>query len=493
MSHSNSSGEDSSEDSSGSYYDGYDSGTDGYGKYGLPDSGPVNRGNPNLELLLKEVNRKNEASLDAVKKNLSQILQHVSLNDFHIASCVCGCGVKDTFWNCIEYASIRLDILRYLFESKVIDLENPKQRQNILGIFAKVLANSGVENTDGMSARIHEVTLFFFELFAPYLDDVRSYVGTYNESLVHSAFYGHHHDRKVEYVTRLLDIGCIPHLTQCNRDDDTRGSDTILNFVAQNSNLFGSSHEIGQSVIYLAACGEFSSLLERIVAKDSPLRAQLNSYNSFSEIKWEKHRLGSDGSERYMFTPIVLHLLSHFSDSKKPEWFESLANDIKILIKSGYDITLPVYYFDIKGISQGHGKSHNITDFLNHYKYKYPGSPVMKLFEELGIQLPEPSDPNEELFWDDRAGRYDDKFEKVLKKHKYTKDPSKFQEIIDELEKVEKDCEDPSFYSSWWTAVSIFDEYSKKLSERKSERMMARFRKNIQPIEEVIEDENEDE
>ena len=407
------------------------------------------RGNSNLDLLLKEVSYKNELHLEEVKQNLSRILQHVSFNDFHIASCICGCGVKDTFWQCIEYGSIRLDILKYLFESKLIDLDNHDQRQKILKVFSQVLSNSGVSNTEGMTDRIHNITLFLFEIFLPYPDAVKSFSGSYKESLVHSAFYGHHHERKEQYVLMLLNIGCVPGLTQINADDDSCGFEITQKFSAN-------GEQVGQSVIYLASCGDHQHILQRLVAEESPIRDQLNSYQYSCQTQIDQKVF----SERYVFVPIVMNMLMHFSKAKKAEWMESTAKDIEMLIKAGYDLSLTASYYDVRGTCI---LKHNITDFLNHYKYIYPGSPIMKLFADLGIKLPAPLDRNEMFFWDDGPSRYDDEFAKVLRKHQYTKDPAMFQGIIDELRETEKSCHSPSFYSSWWTAVPIFDEYSKQL------------------------------
>lgn len=369
------------------------------------------------------------------KQKIVNALKNMSINEVHIATCFCGCREQESLWNNIPYGVIDLDILQFLIDEKYIDLANEEIRNKLLQSLASLLSNSGIENNEGMSDRIHETTLFLFTCLGESILTFRGH--EYGESLIHSAFYGHHHERKNEYIMRMLDLGCPLSLTNAFYEND-EGQKQLDELPIR---------YCGQSPIYLAADGGHSEILERMLNIDQEtVKIHLQSYDSYYCSR-----------EGYAFVPIVPRLLLHYAGAKKSEWLIELSKDIKTLIKYGYDIHLPIYSGNTKN-------QHNITDYLRYYQYDYLGSPIMELFDD----LPEALDPEFKNFQERERSRYDNDYDMVLRKYQYLKDPTKYHLILTELETLLQrgvPCEGGFGNTSWWSHVPGLDELKERVRE----------------------------
>lgn len=318
------------------------------------------------------------------------------------------------FWIELNKGYIRLDALKYIISKKYIDIDDTEIKNELLESFTKMLENSGRYN-------VHETILFLFDLLKY---DIINYKNNYNISLFHFVFYGYDDERKEEYIDKLLSIGY-----------------NKLSFVnPKNIETFKKNIHTGQSPIYLA-CIENKSILEKLLKLDkNDSEIHMSSYDIIDNC----------------YMPIVLALLNHFAKAKDPEWFNDVAQTIKMLISYGYDINLKAYSID--------NNCHNITDYLNYYQYDYENSPIMQMFRDLNIVLPKSLDPEFKYFKekDEIMTRY----EAVYNKYKYVKDMKFISILIDELEgllkeKVRYICD----VNNWWLMIPEIREFDRKAKE----------------------------
>lgn len=400
-----------------------------------------------MDKFLSLVNYTNEISFEEIVPQITKAPEKMNINEVHMTRCGCGCRMMETFWNHIPYGLIRLDVLRYLVEQKILDLDNEEIREKILGSLETTLTHSGVENNEGMMDRIHFTTLLLFELLQKYLLTYRS--KDYQVSLLHSAFYGYDPVRKVEYVAYLLDQGMPLCLTLPCFEDDV-GVSRLDQLIQQN---LLTRNNVGQSPIYLATKGNYPEILSRMLQMDNS-KEHLRSYDMYYHPDKKIRKI----------SPIIPALLFHYAEAKISVWFVELAANLKTLIDHGYDITLPVYY-----VSENGFVTHNITDYLRYYQYDYPNSPIMSLFNDLpnGEKLPAPLDPEFKYFPNNARKSYDSDYDMVLKKYQYLKDPTKYNLIIDDLRTLMRnETLGECGHTAWWSHVPSLDNFAEELRVR---------------------------
>lgn len=355
--------------------------------------------------------KKNDMPLSEIIVELENLLKTISLNDVHVSGCICGCRVRNTFWDKVSYASVRQDVLQWLIDQKHIDLTNVDMQNKMLKTFCDLLSKSGVCNTPDMPEEIHSMTLFFFGLFEKYpsfLERAKTFrTDDYGVSLLHATFYGHDPERKKEYVNKLIDLGITLMLTNPYYEDDEL-RDQISKCGLKN---------IGQSPIYLAAL-EDNDILKRLLQMP-------NSENHL--LSYDSNYLSNSN---HVFLPIVPYLLIRMATWKQQNYIQEVAVNIKILLEDGrVDLSLPICYGHTDVI-------HNITDILHYYGYYYPGSPIMQVF----VNLPPQTDPEFKNFCDDcRVKAWKNKnspYAILFSKYRYTKDPSQYPIIREELENL---------------------------------------------------------
>jgi len=375
---------------------------------------------------------------EVLAKKIDDILSRTSLNAVHESRCIpeCGCKVKDSFWENVTYGCVKISVLKYLIEKKYIDFANVSMRRKLLETFADLLNKSGCENVKGQSARIHATTEFFFKILSEnMLEEMRSYRGSsYGESLIHSAFYGHHFERKKGYVNRLIDLGVNLCLTRNPPVGDENHSEDLAKQIWRvvNAGYISSENLVGQSPIYLAALEGLPEILKRLLAL-SGADLHLKSY----DYHWYDTEYSSeDRASRYSIRPIVAQVLAGWAaGTKDVEYLKDTAECIRLLIKAGADPMLPILY-PTEVFEQL-----NISDFLEYFGYVYPGSPVAEVFVELNIKLPGRLDPGDVQFKmmkerKDSRSKFRSEmepYELVFEKYKYVKDPSKTLHLIAEL------------------------------------------------------------
>lgn len=371
---------------------------------------------------LKLIRYTNEDDLnDKLKKKINEQIEKTSVHT-KICNDNCKCNIS-RFLDLIPYGSIRLDIFKYIIDEKLIDITNAEFRNRFLIKFGCLLENSGMCNTDEQCERIRETTLFLFPYLEKYISEFRNPI--YNESLIHFAFYGYYEERKIEYVNRILDLGC-PLTLKYQFDKNNKTDSEMVSQMDKIIEKNGLKIEyFGQSPIYLAGLNGYEDLLVRMLNMDLlTVNFHLKTYC----ISYDCRNIHED---RYKFYPIIPGILERYSKFKDPKLIDNLAAMIKLLIKHGYDIFLPIYY----GNSSF---THTITDFLNYYGYVYQDSPVMKVFADLCITLPEQKDPEYLNFKEIIYRNGDNAYVTVMKKYRYLKDPSKYHIILEELENLLK-------------------------------------------------------
>lgn len=358
------------------------------------------------------------------------------------SSCECCIPMQDDFYTKIMTGRVRLDVLQYLINKGHLDLANEDICDRVLKSFVELLKSSGSENYDGQSDALHELTLFMIDWLSKAIPDkLISWIDPdHGTTLLHQPFYGFNTERQNEYVMKLLDLG-IPLVLA----SESPGSDEWSQELDDQMKLVG-LEKCGQSPICLAAryCSEGHDVLRRMLE----IGMDLDTYDDRQFL--------IDHKDCYTFLPIIPQLLHDMNWQKSPEYFEMLAESIRLLLEAGIDYTLPVYYGNKPGVT------HTVTDYLYYYGYVYPGSPVFNAFK--GYLLPERMDPTFEHFVE-RPPYYSkgrpSEYQLIEKKYKYTKDPAMFQKIRDELDRVKATTKAPcdAFSGSQWLFVPQVKEF----------------------------------
>jgi hypothetical protein len=214
-----------------------------------------------------------------------------------------------------------------------------------------------------------------------------------------------------------LDLGCPLVLKNQTNRSYLKNDNAILQLDKILVNTCLKEEYVGQSPIYLVALDLFEELIDKMLKMD-----KANFHLKTYYVGYDCGKINDE--ERYVFSPIILGLLRYHSYEKDQNFLLNFAKIIKKLIINGYDINLPAYYGNTN-------LQHNITDYLHYYGYVYPDSPVLKVFLDL---LPKQLDPNFENFRERGISVYESKYDIVIKKYKYLKDPNKYYLIFNELE-----------------------------------------------------------
>lgn len=375
---------------------------------------------------------------DTLAKKIDNILSKINLDVTHESVCNmphCRHKENDSFWRNIEFGCVKICVIKYLIEKKYIDFTNEFTRRKLLVTFSHLLEHSGVENSKGMSDRIHITTEYFFKILSEnMLDDVRTFRDNcYGQSLLHYAFYGYDINRMKIYINRLIDLGVNLYLTHNPPVNDSDLSQHLTNQinVIINSGYVMSENLIGQSPIALAASDGFVDILKRLIAIPGADQHLKSYYAHYYETDYSKESKPA----YYSFRPIIASVLAGDAClTKDVQYLNEVAECIRVLIDAGADPLLPILYpmeeFQIL----------NISDFLAHFEYIYPESPVFNAFEN--ITLPNRLDPNGIAFdmMLDRQNSFKKNqiecqpYENVFKKYLYVKNPAFHQNLIEELE-----------------------------------------------------------
>ena len=375
---------------------------------------------------------------DTLAKRIDNILSKIDLNATHESICNmpdCRCEETDSLWRNIEFGCVKICAIKYLIEKKYIDFANEFTRRQLLITFAHLLEHSGVENNKGMSDRIHITTEYFFKILSEnMLDDIRTYRDScYGQSLIHYAFYGYDLNRMKIYINRLIDLGVNLYLTHNPPADDSNFCQHLTNQINMiiNFGYITSENLIGQSPITLAASNGFVDILKKLVAIPGADQHLKSYYAHYYETDLSKESRPA----YYSFRPIIASVLAGDAClTKDVQYLNEVAECIRILIDSGADPLLPIWYpaeeFQVL----------NISDFLAHFEYIYPESPVLNAFEN--VALPNRLDPTGAAFkmMLDRRNSFRNNqieyqpYENVFKKYLYVKNPAFHQNLIEELE-----------------------------------------------------------
>jgi len=388
---------------------------------------------------------KNETPLTDLIPMMENLLKEISIDDVHISNCICGCAGQTGFWRVIGYGNIRLDVFQWLI-NKYLDLDDVNVCKKILESFCEVLSMSGVINTPDMPERVHETTMFLFDLIqnTPTMLELCKTFQTemYGSSLIHGAFYGHDADRRRQYINMLLDMGVQLMITRPWEDD-------TLTEAIKKVGL----KEAGQSPLWHACIQGEPEILSRMLTMENA-EEHLNSYHDIHHDFWTKN---------VTFAPLLMNVLHFMNEWKSEKYIRESAECIKLILNDKRT------NLNLLSINSENNCQHNITDFLMYYEFFYQGSPIQEIFE--GVELPECVDPSFSNFSKkDRYRHYNSRqtptpYQELFAKYVFTKDPTKFPILLEELEKLHKSgvifggLDDPNT----WHAVPYIQDFIKKV------------------------------
>jgi hypothetical protein len=179
-------------------------------------------------------------------------------------------------------------------------------------------------------------------------------------------------------------------------------------------------------------------------------RIFLLSLNYYDDLLY-KRILPMIDKKNYPNLKHIAKILYLYADRKSIESINHVTNNINFLLNLNNDININESF--LIQINSGGKKLHNITDFLIHYGWNYPNSPMMKIFPS---DLPPPINM--------KFSEYDisetNSYYNIFNKYKYTKDPNIYPEIIQEFYEFKISHPDITMngYSTVWCDLPGFCE-----------------------------------
>jgi hypothetical protein len=342
-----------------------------------------------------------------LKSKLDHAINRVSFDGSDPSECQissCACTPAHSFWSWgIHYAEINFDIFKWMVEE--LDCFPIKTNENIrymfLNAFDILLYNDGHEHNTGMYDRIRKLSLYIFNWF---------------EKEIPIEFISHiidTHEKKYNFLERSLS--------------------TYINGL-EYSNYILNLHEKYNIKI-------FDKAQKRIF---------LLSLNYYDDLLY-KRILPMIDKKNYPNLKHIAKILYLYADRKSIESINHVTNNINFLLNLNNDININESF--LIQINSGGKKLHNITDFLIHYGWNYPNSPMMKIFPS---DLPPPINM--------KFSEYDisetNSYYNIFNKYKYTKDPNIYPEIIQEFYEFKISHPDITMngYSTVWCDLPGFCE-----------------------------------
>ena len=338
----------------------------------------------------------------------------IEAHDFKCSGFGDACNEVCCFWSVLNDGNVRIDLLQRLIETKHIDLEDENFQRRILNAFYHALSNAGYNPGTPMPGNIRIMIDFFFDLVESnegLIERARTFkVDDYEASLFHAPFYNCDMETRPIYIDRLIKMGVNLMFTKPGQQERNEALILMLDRTL-----------VGQSPLYLAALDSVE-MLKKFVS--------LPGFNQHL-LSYDVESLGDLENRSYAYMPFLMCILFRMREWKEVKSMREVCESLKFLLSLNLiDINIPVLYST--------GKKHNITDFFHYYEFLYEGSPYSELFSLVTLPPPidplfENFDPKERCLWRSRR-REMSPYEILFAKYKYTKDPTKFPLIRQELE-----------------------------------------------------------
>ena len=331
------------------------------------------------------------------------------------------------FWTAFYTGGFRTDAMDVLFNN-FFDPHNKVLQQKLLTIFCRTLEHGGCEFINGQTKRIkmalEKMWGFMVSHFPTAIIDYRSENGG---SLMHYAFYGNAVSVRKLYARRILEL--YQHMS----------NGQYLPFYTDKP--LSNGIVCGQSIVFLIARYGVNDILKQILKHTNP--KELFAYDG-----WH-----TDGNT--VFLPLVHHLLVSIAWYKYLPNVDLIAESIQIILESMSEddrhrlVTLPFYYDNpVQEVS------YSLYDFLDYFGYVYSGSAVYDVLKPYCNDIehnnavprrgsaPVNDGANQrlasitlaQLFYEECYS--DNDYDRVWHKHRYTKDPTRYKEVVADLEQV---------------------------------------------------------
>lgn len=409
--------------------------------------------NENVDPPFKNVYLADPPFTDEMRLEIDDLLTRVTI--FDSAETLCGCmdcdaPIYHSIYSAMQFARIRIDVFNYLIQKSHFNLSTDEHRNFFLDIFSALLRFGGAENVIGMSYRIEKLAEQMWnwlsreiphELFS-YRDKENHNVG-----LIGSILCGHNYEFIENYMHRFLDFY---EKLYPNREEKLEMFQEIhSDHEKETASKCNLKYALGFSLINAVARLRQKNLLSRLIKL---MPEALNCFTS--------RRNGSDYNDKTLcFETIIPSILENERTTKNQDFLKIIANNFEILLAAGIDYATPIVH--------SNGNQQSITDYLHHYEYIYPGSPIMEVLSK--YPLPDRLDPEGKLFVETEnfsaKKKPEQMYKEIKRKYYFTKDPAIFPVIAEEMRAVYVQTNMwPEYFPSGWH-VSPIAEFLKEMKQ----------------------------
>lgn len=332
---------------------------------------------------------------DSHKKEIQRLWSETR-NESVPTACICGCSETLDVWSAFHYGSVRLDVFKWMIESKTIDMSDKNIQSEILLVFYNILEKIDVENRPGMADRIEVLAEYIWEFMSVnYPKELVDFAVTHDNSddsnddsddstgisIMFAPFTTFVTDKRLEFARRLIKLfrEIYPKKQLPVRNDFTYLSSSDKK-IATSLNL-----NIGYELAFFA-CTEGDKKMLDIILQTNPQSFDIymnvyshpesdeNSDENSDEKSDEKSDENSNNGEKSFFLPLIPDILRSVNHVKDYQTLKGIGECLYTLLMYSFSngvelINLPIYHGDEKSVI-------TLTNFLIEYKYIYNDSPI---------------------------------------------------------------------------------------------------------------------